>query len=59
MKLKLREHGSQGREGNRENYAISESRLKVSSVGELTISIGNLFREMGSLTEKADLLRSK
>ncbi len=32
---KLRQHGSKGREGNRENYAKSRSRLKGSSVGEL------------------------
>ncbi len=36
-----------------ENHAKSNIRLKVSSVGELTISIGSLFNEMGSLTLKA------
>ncbi len=44
---------------NREIHAKSRSRLKVLSVGELTISIGSLFYEMGSLTEKAAFLRSK
>ncbi len=34
-------------------------RLKVSSVGDLTISIGSLFHEMGSLTAKAAFRRSK
>ncbi len=46
-------------EGNRENHAKSRSRLKVSSVGELTIFIGSLFHEMGILTEKATFLGSK
>ncbi len=40
---KFKEHGSQGRKGNRENRARTRSRLKVSSVRELTISIGGLF----------------
>ncbi len=31
----------------------------MSSVGELTIFIGSLFHEMGSLTEKAAFLQSK
>ncbi len=47
------------KEGNRENHAESRSHLKVSSVGELTISIGSFFHEMGSLTEKAAFLQSK
>ncbi len=37
----------------------TRSRLKVSSVGELTISIRSLFHEMGSLTENAAFLRSR
>ncbi len=45
--------------GNRESDAESRSRLKVSSVGELTRSIGSLFDEMGRLTEKAAFLRRK
>ncbi len=45
--------------GNRVNHAKSRSRLKVTSVGELNISIGNVFYEMGSRTEKAAFLRSK
>ncbi len=58
-KIKIEEHGSQGREGNGENYAKSRSRLKVSNVKELTFSIGSLFHEMGSLTEWAAFLRFK
>ncbi len=46
-------------EGNGENHAKSRSRLKKSSVGELTFSIGSLFLEMGSLTAKAAFLLSK
>ncbi len=45
--------------GNREVHAKSRSRLRVSSVGELTISIGSIFHEMGSFTEKAAFLLSK
>ncbi len=58
-KMKLKEHGSQGRGGNRENHAEPRSSLKVSSVGELTISIGSLFHEMGILTENDVFLRSR
>ncbi len=47
------------REGYKENHAESRSRLKVLSVGALTISIGSLFQEMGSLTENAAFLRSR
>ncbi len=47
------------KEGNREHNAVSSSRLKASSVGALTISIGYLLHEMRSLTEKAIFLRSK
>ncbi len=47
------------REGDRVNHAESRRRLKVSSVGELTISIGSLFHEMESLTENAAFLRSR
>ncbi len=39
------------KEGNRKN----SSRLKVSSVGELTISIGGFIHEMGSACAKKDL----
>ncbi len=44
-----------GRVGNMEINAKSKSRLKVSSGGELTISIGSLFHEMGiiPITSKA------
>ncbi len=55
----LKEYGSQDKEENRKDNAESNSRLKVSSVGEWTIFIGSLFHEMGSLTEKAAFLRSK
>ncbi len=47
------------KEGNREIHAKSRTRLKVSSVGGLTVSIDSLFHEMASLTEKAAFLRSK
>ncbi len=47
------------KEGNKENHVKSRSRLKVSSVGESTSSIGSLFHEMGSLAEKGAFLRSK
>ncbi len=56
---KLKEYGSQGREGNREDHAKSSGRLKASSVGALTIPIESLFHKMGSLTEKANFLRSE
>ncbi len=58
VNYKLREHESQGRERNREIHAKSRGRLKVSSVGELTISIRSLFHEMGSLTERGAFLSS-
>ncbi len=47
------------KKGNRELHAKFRSHLKVASVGELTISIGSLFHEMGSLTEEAASHRSK
>ncbi len=59
VKYKLKEHGSQWREENREDHAKSSSRLKLSSVWALTSSIGSLFYEMGSLTEKAAFRWSK
>ncbi len=52
-KLKLKKHGIQGREGNRENLSKSRSRLKVLSVGELFIFYRCLFDEIGSLIKKA------
>ncbi len=54
----LKEHESQGREGNRENHAKCCSRLKVPSVGAFTIFIGSLFYVMVSFTEEAAFLRS-
>ncbi len=51
VKWKLREHGSQGWQGNMENHVKSTSHLKVSTMGELTISIVSLFSKIGSLRE--------
>ncbi len=48
----LKEHGSQGREGSWKDYSAAISRLEVSNVQALNISIGSLFYEMGSLTER-------
>ncbi len=39
----MKKHSSQGKEGNRENYAKSRSRLNVSSVGAMTFLIGGLY----------------
>ncbi len=47
------------KEGNRKDHANSSSRMKLSSVRALTVSVVSLFHEIENLTEKASLLRRR
>ncbi len=52
-------HDCQGKEGNKYDHTMSNSRFEVSSGKVLPTRFGNLFQKEESLTEKPTLLRSK